>query len=226
MKYFVNAELKFIFDKRIYSHGHQVERYMSFINESFNVDLNAGPLKIHIPKKLSSIKKPILGINPGASYGSAKRWYPDRFAISASKLSDQFDIFIYGGPEDSEIVNDIKNKLDELNVKNYKILAGEMSVAELVISISKLDLFITADSGPMHIASAFKIPSICLFGPTKDSETSQWMNSESIILKANLECQPCMKKTCPLKHHNCMKAISSEDVVKNSLNLLGQVKIN
>ena len=73
----------------------------------------------------------------------------------------------------------------------------------------------------MHIAASFQVPSITIFGPTKDNETSQWMARRSIILKKNLECQPCMKRVCPLNHHNCMKLIKANDVIEavNSLKL-------
>jgi len=60
---------------------------------------------------------------------------------------------------------------------------------------------------------------VAIFGPTKDDETSQWMNEKSEIVKKKLECQPCMQRTCPLGHHNCMKLISS-DQVKSSIDLL------
>jgi heptosyltransferase-2 len=66
----------------------------------------------------------------------------------------------------------------------------------------------------MHLAAAFQIPTVAIFGPTNDKETSQWMNEKSIIVKKNLECQPCMKRTCPLKHHNCMKLIKASDVLR------------
>ena len=66
----------------------------------------------------------------------------------------------------------------------------------------------------MHFAAALKIPTVAIFGPTKDSETSQWMNAKSVVIKKNLECQPCMKRKCPLKHHNCMKLVESSDVIE------------
>ena len=87
------------------------------------------------------------------------------------------------------------------------------TITELINCISNLDLFITADSGPMHLAASFQIPTIALFGPSKDDETSQWMNDNSVVVKKNLDCQPCMKRTCPLKHHNCMKLIEAQEVI-------------
>ena len=96
------------------------------------------------------------------------------------------------------------------------------SISELINHISNLDLFITGDSGPMHLAASFQIPTIAIFGPTKYDETSQWMNDNSIVVKKNLDCQPCMKRTCPLKHHNCMKLIKAQEVI-DSIPLVFQV---
>ena len=101
----------------------------------------------------------------------------------------------------------------EKGVNNYQNLAAQITINELITQISNLDLFITGDSGPMHLAAAFQIPTVAIFGPTKDNETSQWMNEKSIIVKKNLECQPCMKRACPLKHHKCMKLLEASDVL-------------
>ena len=162
----------------------------------------------------------MIGINPGASYGSAKRWYPGEFAKVASELSSQYDIVIFGGPGERDIALDIEKMLIKKDINNYKNLAGSTTISELINHISKLDLFITGDSGPMHLAAAFQVPTVAIFGPTKDNETSQWMNDKSAIVKQDLDCQPCMKRTCPLVHHNCMKLITSEIVLK-SINRLG-----
>jgi len=66
----------------------------------------------------------------------------------------------------------------------------------------------------MHIAAAYQVPTISIFGPTKLKETSQWRNKLSIVLKTNLECQPCMKRECPLGHHKCMRDIVPDKVLK------------
>ena len=100
-----------------------------------------------------------------------------------------------------------------MGVTNYTNLVGSTTIQELIIRISSLDLFITGDSGSMHIAASFQVPTVAIFGPTKDKETSQWMVDKSIIVKKNLECQPCMKRTCPLKHHDCMNLIKAEEVL-------------
>ena len=103
----------------------------------------------------------------------------------------------------------------EKGVDNYQNLASNTTIPELIRHISRLDLFITGDSGPMHVAAAFEVPTVAIFGPTKDDETSQWMNEKSSILKKNIDCQPCMKRTCPLGHHDCMNLIKAADVLQS-----------
>ena len=66
----------------------------------------------------------------------------------------------------------------------------------------------------MHIASAFKVKTIALFGPTKFSETSPWKNENAKILHLNLQCMPCMKRSCPLGTHECMKELTPKMVIK------------
>lgn len=213
MKFFISSKRKYQFDKNKFINTHQVEKYNNFVNDSLNINTFASKLILHTEKKNKDGKNKLLGINPGASFGSAKRWYPKEFADVASDLSSQYDIIIFGGPGEKDIANDIENYLIEKGVDNYQNLAAQTTIKELITQISYLDLFITSDSGPMHLAAAFQVPTVAIFGPTKDNETSQWMNEKSIIVKKNLECQPCMKRTCPLEHHNCMKQVKALDVL-------------
>ena len=213
IQFFILSEKKYQFNKDRYNKGHQVEKYNNFVNDSLNINTFASKLILHTEKKNKDGKNKLLGINPGASFGSAKRWYPKEFADVASDLSSQYDIIIFGGPGEKDIANDIENYLIEKGVDNYQNLAAKTTIKELITQISYLDLFITSDSGPMHLAAAFQVPTVAIFGPTMDNETSQWMNEKSIIVKKNLECQPCMKRTCPLGHHNCMKQVKALDVL-------------
>ena len=213
LKFIVSANNKYQFNKNKYSNRHQVEKYNDFVNDSLNIDFPAGQLRIHTNNSKKNKSKKILGINPGASYGSAKRWYPQKFAEVVEKLSKQFDIIIFGSTNEKDFAKDIEKSLIAKGINNYQNLAGKTTITELINCISNLDLFITGDSGPMHLAASFQIPTIAIFGPTKDDETSQWMNDNSIVVKKNLDCQPCMKRTCPLKHHNCMKLIKAQEVI-------------
>ena len=220
LKFLISAKNKYQFDKNKYQNLHQVEKYNSFVNDSLGANKSPNNLKICINSKLRARNSQLtLGINPGASYGSSKRWYPKEFSKVASELSDKYSIIIFGGENEKDIANDIEKELVKNNVKNYQNLAGKTTISELIDQISNLNLFITGDSGPMHVAAAFQVPTVAIFGPTKDKETSQWMNEKSIIVKKNLECQPCMKRTCPLKHHNCMNLIKAVDVLDVISNL-------
>ena len=215
LRFFINSKNKYQIKKEKNQNYHQVEKYNNFINTCLRKNFFVGKLIINNNNKLT-IKKSnlLLGINPGASYGNAKRWYPEEFAKVAAKLSDRYEIIIFGGSDEKNIADDIENSLIKKDVLNYKNLAGKTSISELISHIANLDLFITGDSGPMHLAASFQIPTVSIFGPTRDEDTSQWMNAKSVVVKKNLDCQPCMKRTCPLKHHNCMKFIQAEDVLK------------
>jgi heptosyltransferase-2 len=188
--------------------GHQVEKYNKYADFILNKSLPIYPPKLYFTPK--TYKNPTLGINPGATYGSAKRWYPEEFAKVANELGKKYDVIIFGGPGEEDIAKDIEKNL---TISNYKNLCGKLSIKELAEHIGGLDLFITNDSGPMHIAAAFDAPIVAIFGSTKYDETSPYNTKYKIVTK-NLECAPCMKRECPLKHHECMKLITAEDVIK------------
>ena len=213
MKFFISSKRKYQFDKNKFLKGHQVEKYNNFVNVSLNIDTIPSKLTLHNENINKAGKNKLLGISPGASYGSAKRWYPKEFADVASELSNRYDIVIFGGSGEKDIAADIEGYLIEKGVKNFQNLADKTTIKELISQIANLDLFITSDSGPMHLAASFQIPTVAIFGPTRDDETSQWMNENGFIVKKKIDCQPCMQRTCPLKHHNCMKLIKSTEVL-------------
>mgnify|MGYP006080446341 CR=1 FL=1 len=214
LKLFITSKRKFQFNGKEYRNRHQVEKYNDFVNDSLEKNFYPDKLIIYPSLKHKSKKtKPLIGISPGASYGNSKRWSPKEYAIAAAELSNKFDILIFGDIRDIGIAKDIENFFNKMNVKNYQNLVGRTSIEELIFHISTLDFFITGDSGSMHIAAAHQVPTVAIFGPTNNKETSQWMNKKSTIVKKNLECQPCMKRNCPLKHNNCMKLIKAQDVL-------------
>jgi len=162
----------------------------------------------------------ILGINPGASYGSAKRWYPDRFAQVARRLADQWSakVIIFGGPGEAEIAEDIESRLDGTALN----LAGKTSVRELMALIRRCNFFITNDSGPMHIAAAFDVPLVAIFGSTDHTGTSPY-NGNAVVVRKDVECAPCKLRECPTDH-SCMTAVTEEDVINAALELAGKLQ--
>ncbi|PUE65649.1 glycosyltransferase family 9 protein [Arcobacter lacus] len=217
MMFFIKAKKKFNYRRLTKKEIHLCIRYNDFINKVLNLQNEVGDLKLYF--KPFNYGKPTLGINPGATYGSAKRWYPEEFAKIAIEMSKKYDIVIFGGPAETNIAKDIENELVSKGITNYQNLAGKTTIPELIERIAGLDLFITNDSGPMHIAAAYKVKTIAIFGPTKFTETNQWNNPNGEIVTKNLDCAPCMKRVCPLKHHKCMKNITAADVLKVCENL-------
>ncbi|MCT7588788.1 glycosyltransferase family 9 protein [Aliarcobacter butzleri] len=211
MMFFIKAKKKFNYRRLTKKEIHLCIRYNDFVNKVLNLQNEVGDLKLYF--KPFNYGKPTLGINPGATYGSAKRWYPEEFAKIAIEMSKKYDIVIFGGPSETNIAKDIENELVSKGITNYQNLAGKTTIPELIEKIAGLDLFITNDSGPMHIAAAYKVKTVAIFGPTKFTETNQWNNPNGEIVTKNLDCAPCMKRVCPLKHHNCMKNITAADVL-------------
>ena len=208
------AGRKFIFQKSK-DGAHQVQKYLKFVKSALNLKRADDELKLYFePRKFDA---PVLGLNPGASYGSAKRWYPAYFAQVALHFKDEFKIMIFGGAGERDMCEQIERILRE-NGAECENLAGKMSVRELCENIGGIGqsggIFITNDSGPMHIAAAYKTPTIALFGPTRFTQTCPWRNENARILHLNLECMPCMKRVCPLGTHACMKDLSPQAVIQ------------
>lgn len=161
-------------------------------------------LQEHIPDP----KKVIIGIAPGATYGPAKRWFPERFAAVADKIAEAFNcqIILLGGKSDWNAAEEVRN-LAKTSLLN---LAGKTNLKEAVYLISQCRLFISNDSGLMHIAGALNVPTIAIFGSTNPQTTSPAGNSSIVVRKA-VPCSPCLKKICPTDFR-CMELISVEDV--------------
>ncbi len=166
--------------------------------------------KLFIPPKEKQIGRTIFGINPGAAYGSAKCWPPERFADVIRRLLDEIPnskIKVFGDKLTKPLVDSICQNFDD-RVLN---LAGKTTLRELVEEIGSVDAFLTNDSGPMHIAASMKVPLVALFGSTNPYATGPYKRGK-IIYKA-VSCSPCYKRTCPIDFR-CMKQIEVDEVVK------------
>jgi heptosyltransferase II len=152
-------------------------------------------------------KNKIIGINPGAAYGSAKCWMPERFrAVTQMLLEDPDTVVLYfgdqsGAPLVNQICKDLGNR-----VINF---AGKTSIRELMALILSCSVVLTNDSGPMHIASALKVPLVALFGSTSAIKTGPY--NRDIVIHKYVECSPCYKRVCPIDFR-CMKRIEVDEV--------------
>ncbi len=153
-------------------------------------------------------KKPLVFINPGAFYGPAKRWPTSKYSELASLLQEKnkVQILIIGSEKEISLAEHIATDMSERPF----VLAGQTSLSRLAAIVSFGSVFISNDSGPMHLANALKIPVVALFGPTEPSRTGPYQNPYTIFHKG-APCWPCSYRDCPYDHR-CMMNISVQEV--------------
>jgi len=161
----------------------------------------------------------VVGIHPGGDR-ETKRWHPERFAAVAAEIAARFPtrIVLLGGPSDIALAARIEGRLPaDCAVSN---LAGKVPLAELACLISRLDLLLTNDNGPMHIAAAVKTPVVALFGPSDPRLNGPYTDPERYrVIRKNVSCErPCELKRCP--HPSCMDLISVAEVAAACTELL------
>ena len=161
-------------------------------------------------------KDRLIGINPGAVFGSAKRWFPERYAALSVKLQKYSGagIAIFGGPGEMALGQHISELMGNRCVN----FCGKTSLREAVALIERCQLFITNDSGLMHVAAALDTPQIAIFGST-DHVTTSPGSPGSRIIRAPVPCSPCLKPDCPIDHR-CMKNITVDMVYDAAVALL------
>jgi len=157
--------------------------------------------------------KKLIGINPGAAYGSAKCWPPERFQALAEKLLEKTDAYIvfFGDSSMTPLVKQICQGLPERVID----LAGASSLRELACIIKDCNVLVTNDSGPSHIGAAFNVPLVALFGSTDAEVTGPFGQSQNVIDK-KVSCSPCFKRVCPIDFP-CMKQIGVDEVLQRVL---------
>jgi heptosyltransferase-2 len=152
----------------------------------------------------------VIGINPGAFYGEAKRWFPDRYAAVADALAERYQarIVIFGSSTDLRAAEDVAAHMKHPSL----LLAGRTTLGQLMGLIKECDLLITNDSGPMHLAAALDVPQLALFGSTSEIATGP-LSRKAVVIKHPVECNPCFLKKCPTDFR-CMKGISVRQVIE------------
>jgi len=164
----------------------------------------------------------IFGINPGAEYGSAKRWPEERFAVIGEWAAKKWGakVIIFGSFSETEIATTVANLMHTANPVN---LCGHTTLGQAMALIKRCNFFLTNDSGLMHIAAAFNIPLMAIFGPTDHVVTSPVSNNARII-RHSIDCSPCLKEVCP-SDHRCMLSIEPEEVWEQMEGLKKELKI-
>ncbi len=157
---------------------------------------------------------PVVGIAPGAAFGPSKCWLPERYAAVADALAERAGArcVLLTGPGEEDTRNAV---LRAARTPLIECHGGKPSIARLKASIARLDLLIGNDSGPRHMAIAFKKPVVCIMGPTSPRYTdSPWETGK--LLRVDVDCGPCQQPFCATDHR-CMTRISVDTVVEAAL---------
>ncbi|QER41785.1 glycosyltransferase family 9 protein [Thermodesulfobacterium sp. TA1] len=206
---------------------HAVRRYLNLtfqavrlLDPDFSSDIETIPEVVwpSLSPPQNLIEKPYIVFIPSARW-ETKWWifdYWERLIELTLSTYPGLRIYITGGPKEETLKN--WAKMIENKGEAVKSLVGTLSLKELVRLIKESQLVVTVDTGPMHLASALKIPTVALFGPTSPLRTGPW-GGRFKVLKSPLDCSPCFKKKC--RHWDCMKAILPEQVFQTMKEFLG-----
>ena len=156
----------------------------------------------------------VVGINPGSTYGGAKRWLPERFAEVTDRLchtirqsrGQEVSVVIFGAKGEERLGQEIAANLSSKSL----VLSGATTIRELMAAVKHCEVLVTNDTGPMHIASAFQVPVVAIFGPT-DWRTTSPFGSAHAIVRQPVDCAPCLLRECPIDHR-CMSRVTVDQV--------------
>ncbi|OGW67811.1 MAG: hypothetical protein A3H49_01685 [Nitrospirae bacterium RIFCSPLOWO2_02_FULL_62_14] len=158
----------------------------------------------------------LIGLNPGSTYGGAKRWLPERFAETADRLAGQFNatVLIVGARGEEALAQAIAEQIRARTV----VLSGKTSVRELMAAVKRCAVFVTNDTGPMHVAAAFGVPVVAVFGPT-DWRTTAPFGTDHALVRQPVDCSPCLLRECPIDHR-CMTRVTVDEVCQAAIKQL------
>ncbi len=187
---------------------HQSERYLRIARELGAI---AKWTEIAVDKRPAAVNGAVrkIGLCPGAEYGPAKRWLPERFAEAASAVSAQLPVqwILFGTAKDAEIGQQIAAMLGENCVNRI----GQTTLEELIAELRECQLLLTNDTGTMHLATLLGVPVVAIFGSTEPRLTGP-LGDGNVVVRHQVECSPCFLRECPIDFR-CMKAVTAEEVV-------------
>lgn len=203
---------------------HQVQYYQEMLaglglqRAEDGLELFLDPAAAQEAEALLARPAPVIGLNPGAAYGPAKRWPSAKYAALAGRLAAASGglIVIFGTKADQEAAAEIAAAAGEQALD----LTGKTSLALALACIARCQVFVTNDSGLMHAAAALNTPLAAVFGSTDHIATGPF-SARAAVIRHPLPCSPCLKTHCPQGHLRCMELVSVEEVEKAALELLG-----
>ena len=137
------------------------------------------------------VRLPVVGVSPGAAYGAAKRWLPERFAEAAARLAAEVhgSVAVFGSGAEKAMCDEVARAAGGHN------FAGETDLRAFIDMTAACRLFLTNDSGAMHIASALGVPTVTVFGPTDEMATGP-LGPATRQVREPVECAPCLLREC------------------------------
>ena len=194
---------------------HQVHHYLD-IARTLGVREVMSTISPNEKKSPQGVPHRRIGLCPGAEYGPAKRWLPERFAEVAMAVSEQLSAewILFGTPKDAEVGAIITEKVGDRCVNRI----GRTSLDQLIAELRECELLLTNDTGTMHLATVLGVPVVAIFGSTEPSLTGP-LGSGHRVLRHQVECSPCFLRECPIDFR-CMKAVTVDEVVGAVLSTL------
>lgn len=151
----------------------------------------------------AGVALPVVGVSPGAAFGGAKRWLPERFAEAASRLGGS--VAVFGSASEKTLCDQVAN------AAGGRSFAGATTLRAFIDMVAACSLFLCNDSGAMHIAAALGVPSVTVFGPTNEHATGP-TGSTAVIVREPVECAPCGHRECPIDHR-CMTRVTVDHLM-------------
>jgi lipopolysaccharide heptosyltransferase II len=157
-----------------------------------------------------------IGLSPGAEYGPAKRWLPERFSEVAAAVAAQSPVqwILFGTKNDAAVAEQIATALGGTCLNRV----GQTTIEQLIDELRECRLLLTNDTGSMHLAALLNVPIVAIFGSTEPRLTGP-LGDNHIILRHQVECSPCFLRECPIDFR-CMKAVSVQEVADAVLSML------
>jgi lipopolysaccharide heptosyltransferase II len=194
---------------------HQSNHYLRMAHELGAEISNIENTKYKIQN--APISTPLrIGLCPGAEYGPAKRWLPERFAEVAQKIAERSKAqwVLFGTKNDAPIGNEIFKTLGDNCVNRI----GQTTLDQLIDELRECRLLLTNDTGTMHLSALLGVPTVAIFGSTEPRLTGP-LGDGHIVVRHQVECSPCFLRECPIDFR-CMKAVSVQEVVDAILSIL------
>jgi heptosyltransferase-2 len=155
--------------------------------------------------------EPVVALCPGSINSRAKRWPAEDYASLADRLIDsRHQVLLIGSADEADVTREVTKRMRNDPV----VLTGKTSLEQITAVLSLVDLVVTNDTGPAHLAAALGRPTLVIFGPTNPLTTRPFA-PEAEVLRHPPDCAPCMLRDCPIDHR-CMTAITVDEVFEHS----------